>query len=139
MKFKEWMKLLGAVVVKLFGVPILFAVAAYGFGISIIGMFAIGFAINYILGTAYTYHYNLKHEQLIAEQNKAMLSFETKNTVKVKCAFCHAENIVPLDLENTKFLCKKCQKANRLVTEFSTAQITVPQSTNDMIGRGVEP
>ena len=139
MKFNDWVKLLSAVIVKLFGVPILFGVAAYGFGISVIGMFAIGFALNYILGTVYTYHYNMKHEQLLVEQQKAMLSFEAKNTVKVNCAFCHAENIVPLDLENTKFQCKKCSKTNRLITEFSAAQITIPQSTNDMIGRGVEP
>lgn len=138
MKIKEALKFLFLLTVKLFGIPILFGVVAYSFNIPILGMFVIGFIANFILGTAFTYYYNYKHEKLVVEQNKAILEYQSKKTATVQCAFCHTENIVPIDLSNTKFKCNKCHHVNRLVVEFTAAQITVPQSTDDMIGRAVE-
>ena len=105
---------------------------------TLLGMAIIGFIFNFILGTGFTYFYNYKHEKLVAEQNKRILEFQSKKTAKVTCAYCHHENLVPIDLSNTKFRCPRCKHVNRLIAEFNAAQITVPQSTDDMIGRAVE-
>ncbi len=138
MKFKETLGLLSSLFIKLFGISILFGLIAWSFNLPILGMCLIGFIFNFIVGTAFTYIYNYKHEKLIVEQNKALLEYESKKTAKVQCAFCHTDNIVPIDLSNTKFKCTKCHHANRLIVNFDAAQITVPQSTDDMIGRAVE-
>lgn len=135
---KEVFSLIATIFIKLFGIPLLFGVIGYSFHIPILGMMTIGFILNFIAGTVFTYYYNGKHEKLIVEQNKAILDFQSKKTAKVECAFCHGTNIVPIDLSNTKFKCSKCSKINRLIIDISTAQITTPQSTPDMIGGAVE-
>ena len=138
MKFKEGLSLLSLLFIKLFGMSVLFGLIAYSFNIPILGMAIIGFIFNFVLGTGFTYFYNYKHEKLVAEQNKRILEFQSKKTAKVICAYCHHENLVPIDLSNTKFRCPRCKHVNRLIAEFNAAQITVPQSTDDMIGRAVE-
>lgn len=137
-RFKEAMALFASVIFKLFGISILFGIIGYSFHIPILGMMVIGFILNYILGTAFTYHYNAKHEKLLVEQNKAIIDYQSNKTASVKCAFCKADNIVPIDLSHTKFKCSKCSKVNRLIVDISTAQVTVPQSTSDMLGGAVE-
>lgn len=137
MKFKEAIKLFFTAIIKLFGIAILFGIMAYSFNIPIIGMMIIGFCINIFVGSFYTYYFNAKHEKLIVEQNKAILEYQTNKTAKVNCAYCHHENYVPIDLSNTRFKCPRCKHVNRLIAEFTAAQITVPQSTNDMMGRAV--
>lgn len=124
--------------IKLFGISILFGLIGWSFHLPILGMCLIGFIFNFIAGTAFSYVFSYKHEKLVAEQNKAILDYESKKTAKVQCAFCHADNIVPIDLSNTKFKCNRCHRANRLIVTFDTAQITVPQSTDNMISRAVE-
>lgn len=134
MKIKEALGLLSLLFIKLFGIAVLFGLIGYSFGLPILGMALIGFIVNFVLGSAFTYYYGYKHEKLVAEQNKAILDYESRRTAKVACAYCHAENTVPIDLNNTKFICSRCKKPNRLVAEFMAAQITVPQSTKDMMG-----
>ena len=138
MKFKEAVGLGVTLFLKLFGIAALFGLIGYSFNLPVLGMTLIGFIFNFILGSAFSYYYGYKHEKLIAEQNKAILDYESRRTAKVQCAYCHAENIVPIDLNNTKFVCPKCKKTNRLVAEFMAAQITVPQSTKDMMGGAAE-
>lgn len=138
MKFKEALEFWSVLVIKLFGMAALFGVVGYSFNLPILGMCVIGFIINFVLGVSVTYYFNYKHEKLVAEQNRAILDYQSKKTAKVQCAYCHAENIVPIDLSNTKFICPRCKKQNRLIAEFTAAQITVPQSTDDMIGRAVQ-
>jgi Zn finger protein HypA/HybF involved in hydrogenase expression len=137
MKFKEATKLLFTAVIKLFGISILFGVMAYSFNIPIIGMMIIGFCINLFVGSFYTYYFNSKHEKLVVEQNKAILEYQSNKTAKVSCAYCHQENYVPIDLSNTRFKCPRCKHTNRLIAEFSAAQITVPQNSKDMMGHAV--
>ena len=138
MKFKEVFGLWFTLFLKLFGIAVLFGLIGYSFNLPIFGMFLIGFIFNFITGTAFSYYYGYKHEKLLAQQNKDILDYESRRTAKVNCAYCHAENIVPIDLSNTKFSCSKCKKTNRLVAEFMAAQITVPQSTNAMISGAEE-
>lgn len=138
MKIKEAFSVLFTVIIKVFGIAILFGLIGYSFNVPFLGMAIIGFILNFVLGTAFTYYYNHQHEKLVVEQNKRILEFQSNKTADVKCAFCHQENIVPIDLSKTKFICKRCHHTNRLIVQFSTAQITTPQSTPDMIGRGVD-
>jgi len=138
MKIKGVLGLLFSLFLKLFGIAVLFGLIGYCFDLPVFGMFLIGFVVNFFLGTIFTYFYGYMHEKLLVDQTKKMLEYQSNKTATVACAFCHEPNIVPIDLSQTKFRCTKCHHVNRLIAEFSAAQITVPQSTDDMIGRAVE-
>lgn len=68
-----------------------------------------------------------------------------KVPVRLTCAYCHAENFVPLSLmEDNGFTCLECKEPNKVYIQYSTVRITKPLSPTidlkeiDMEGEGTK-
>lgn len=106
--------------------------ALFGFaGSSIIGNFWSWFWISVLcmfvlFGLANSYFIS-KDINILQKNEIEILEHMSKFTIKLSCAYCQQQNIVPIQL-NTRntFKCESCNQVNGVSMQFMATSITTP-------------
>lgn len=130
--------LFGLLAINILG--ILFLSFLLAFSIHLIGKpflpsFLFSLAVVIILGLFHNSFMRIKNESANRELEYETAKLISSTTLKVSCAYCRAENLQFIDLDNEMiFNCVSCKQPNKVAFNYGAVRITTPLNTDLDLG-----